>query len=91
MRLEAKMKKPIYTKYKPRERSYLMETKAEAEYQYYICEYCGDEIRVHKKKSEMTGGIAKIPLSLTKTETKYMMLCNKCVIPLMKEYEEGKR
>ena len=82
------IKKPIYIKYKNKKRSYLVQTKDEIEYKYYKCEYCGEEIIIKDKINEMTGGIAKIPLSLTGNKTEYKMLCNKCVIPLLKKYEE---
>lgn len=83
-----KIKKPIYIKYRPRERSNLVQIKDEVEYKYYKCEYCGAEIIIKDKTSDMTGGIARIPPSLTGDKTEYKVLCNKCVIPMMKIYEE---
>ena len=83
-----RIKKPIYIKYRPRERSNLVQIKDEVEYKYYKCEYCGDEIIITDKAEEMTGGIVKIPMTLTGDKSEYKVICNKCVIPMIKRYEE---
>ena len=59
-----KAKVPIYIKYKPRETSHLLQIKDEIDYKYYKCEYCGAEIIIKDKTSEMTGCIARILVGL---------------------------
>ena len=45
-------KVPLYTKLKPKptEGRHLIRYKDEKDYDYYICDYCGDEIKILKKK-----------------------------------------
>lgn len=63
-------KVPIYTKLKPKptEGRHLIKYKDEKDYDYYICDYCGDEIKILKKRIEMAGGVVVLPHSLTKEE-----------------------
>ena len=56
-------------------------------YDYYVCDYCGEQIRLDIKKCERSGGIAKIPHSLTKCGELELALCNKCLIPTIQEIE----
>ncbi len=72
-------KVPLYTK---------LRYKDEKDYDYYICDYCGDEIKILKKKIEMTGGIVVLPHSLTKRGEVKIVLCNKCINPVLKELEK---
>ncbi len=63
-------------------------TKKEKLYDYYICDYCGDEIIISGKWEERTGGICKIPQTMSNADkTIYLALCNKCVIPVQKEFK----
>lgn len=62
--------------------------KSEKLYDYYCCDYCNDEIKIISKKDEMTGGIVTIPRTLTKKEPIKLVLCNKCLKPVIAEYEE---
>ena len=58
-------------------------------YDYYICDYCKGEIVIKDKSYEQTGGVMKIPQSLSNAEKVfYLSLCNKCVKPVVKEFEE---
>lgn len=56
-------------------------------YDYYVCDYCKDKIRLDIKKNERSGGIATIPHSLTKCGELKLALCNKCLIPTIQEIE----
>ncbi len=58
-------------------------------YDYYICDHCGEEIKIEKKWENKTGGIVTLPMSLTGLDTYKLALCNKCVKPVIKEFEEG--
>lgn len=57
-------------------------------YEYYICDLCGDEIRLDLKKDERTGGTALLPHSLTKCGEIEVALCNKCVKEVLKILEK---
>lgn len=82
---------PIYSKMKPKpESSHLVNHKVEKEYDYYKCDYCGDEIRILKKSREMTGGVVTIPHTVTRRGAINLALCNKCLKPLLKEFEKEK-
>lgn len=59
------------------------------DYEYYKCDYCGDEIKIIKKHSEMSGGIATLPASLTRMEPIKVVLCNKCLRPVIQELERN--
>lgn len=56
-------------------------------YNYYLCDYCGDKIRLDVKKAERSGGIAIIPHSLTKCGEIKLALCNKCLNKIIKQFE----
>ena len=85
-------KVPLYTKLKlkPTEGRHLIRYKDEKDYDYYICDYCGDEIKILKKKIEMTGGIAIIPHTITRRGELKLALCSKCLKPALKELEKEK-
>ena len=81
---------PKYSKMKTKlEGSHLVNRKVEKEYDYYKCDYCGDEIKILKKKQEiMSGGVATIPHTVTRRGAINLALCNKCLKPLLKEFEK---
>lgn len=56
-------------------------------YDYYVCDYCKNQIRLDVKKTERSGGIAIIPHSLTKCGELRLALHNKCLIPIIQEIE----
>lgn len=59
-------------------------------YDYYICDYCGEEIKNEDKWENKNGGIVKIPQTLSKfSGVLYLALCNKCVRPVQIEFEEA--
>ncbi len=90
-KLESRVTVPIYEKIAPTTRSHLTKVKTEKLYKYYKCDYCGDEIRIEKKKQEMTGGIVILPHTLTKRGELKLAVCNKCLRSILKEFEEVKQ
>ena len=78
-----------YVKYKEetREASHLVKYKKEKEYEYYKCDYCNSNIIIHKDKTKMIGGTVTFPATLTKKEDLHLVLCNKCLNPVLKEFE----
>lgn len=80
---------PIHTKFKYIDsKSQVVNTQKIKDYDYYICEYCGSEIKIEADKTKMTGGIIIIPETLTKTKPIKMALCNKCVKPIIQRFED---
>ncbi len=80
---------PKYLKMKTKpEGSHLVNHKTEKEYDYYKCDYCGDEIKILKKRQEMTGGVVTIPHTITRRGAINLALCNKCLKPVLKDFEE---
>lgn len=71
-----------------RNRSTIVNSKKEKIYEYYKCDYCGDEIRLDLKQHERSGGIVNLPHSLTKCGQVTVALCNKCISKVQKELEE---
>ncbi len=84
---------PIYVKMKekPKEARHLIRYKAEKDYKYYKCDYCGEEIKIMDNRQEMTGGIDVLPSTLTKTKEIKVALHNKCLKLLLKELEKEKK
>lgn len=79
---------PIYTKMKIiMDGSPTVKSKKQKEYDYYKCDYCGAEIKITEKRQEMTGGIAIIPHTVTGRGDIKLALCNKCLNPILKEFE----
>lgn len=72
------------------EHSNIIKTKKKKIYDYYKCDYCGDEIRLDIKQAERTGGIVEFPHVLTKRGKVKLALCNKCLKKVLKEFEQEK-
>ena len=70
------------------EKNNIVKRKAKKLYDYYICDYCGSEIRLDIKQTERSGGIAALPNSLTKCGELKVALCNKCVKCVLKQLEK---
>ena len=70
------------------EKNNLVKRKSDKLYDYYICDYCGAEIRLDIKQTERSGGIAILPNSLTKCGELKVVLCNKCVKDVLKQLEK---
>lgn len=76
-----------HIKYKQKEKSNITNTKKEKEYEYFLCDYCSQEIKIEDKRHEMSGGICIIPQSLTKRQPLRVVLHNKCLRAAIKELE----
>ncbi|MBP3463819.1 MAG: hypothetical protein J6K45_05000 [Clostridia bacterium] len=76
------------TKYKGND--HLNNKNKEKLYDYYTCDYCKDEIVILPKRENMTGGIVTIPYSLTGRGPIELMLCQKCLNPVLNEFEEAR-
>lgn len=83
-----KIPKNVKYKPKPQEGRHLVKYKQEKDYEYYICDYCGAEIKILDKKTEMTGGTVIFPATLTQKDDLRLALCNKCLKPVLKEFED---
>ena len=87
-----KINKYTKMKEKPEEARHLVKYKNEKLYDYYICDYCGQEIKILDKKDEMSGGKTIIPHTITKNGDVIVALHNRCLKPFLKmiEEEDGK-
>jgi len=68
--------------------TYLTKTKIKQDYKYYICDFCGEEIKIEKDIDRRTGGTCFIPKSLTGREEIELALHNRCLNSVLKEFEE---
>lgn len=81
-------KRTIIEKHNKYEKTnHLTNEKGKKIYDYYICDYCHSEIIIKKKHLEMSGGVVTIPSSLTGKAPINLILCSKCVRPVMNELE----
>lgn len=93
---EVRQKPEKHTKYKmtaPDICNRLSKVKKEKDYDYYLCDYCNEEIKILKntesKGKIQTGGIVTLPQTLTDTTSPITLaLCNKCFKKALKEFEE---
>lgn len=70
------------------EKNNVVKRRTQKLYDYYICDYCGSEIRLDIKQTERRGGIVVLPNSLTKCGELKVALCNKCVKEVLKQLEK---
>lgn len=49
-------------------------------YEYYKCDYCGEDIEIKENKAEQTGGTVKVKGTI-------LALHNKCLKPFLKKEE----
>ncbi len=82
-------KEPIkYTKVQHfEEKNNIVKRNSKKLYDYYVCDYCGSEIRLDIKQAERSGGIAILPNSLTKCGNLKVALCNKCIKEVQRQLE----
>lgn len=67
---------------------HLTKEKTKRLYDYYVCDYCTEEIKIVKKWEDKTGGIVKLPKTLTGLDFEICLaLCNKCLKQVVKEFE----
>lgn len=79
---------PKFTKYKDKSAGcHLVNEKPKKLYDYYVCDYCKNEIVIKDKKEQQDGGIAILPNSLTYRGEIQVALHNKCLKHLVKELE----
>lgn len=69
------------------ETSNVVNTEKTKLYEYYLCDYCKDKIRLDEKKDERTGGVAIIPHTLTKCGELKLALHNKCLVNAITQIE----
>ena len=75
-------------KYKePESRFFTVKSEKEKLYDYYKCDYCGEDIKINKKWEQKEGGIVEFKASLTKTVAIKLALHNRCLKLAMKEFE----
>lgn len=89
--LEKRTKIEVFKQYKKQSKvNHLSRDKQKKEllYKFYKCDYCGDEIRILTKHYEQSGGITILPATLTRGTDLKVVLCNKCIKPVVKEYEK---
>lgn len=65
--------------------------KAQKLYDYYICDYCANEIRLNVKQEERSGGIVIFPHSLTKCGELKVVLHNRCLNKAIEQIENVQR
>lgn len=84
-------------KYKAQESpNHLTRVKKTIDYYYYICDYCGSEIKILNSKLNgaaankiASGGTVILPTSMTKTKKSVTLaLCNKCLNPVLQEFKQ---
>ncbi len=88
--LQHREKLEKHTKYEESNNTakHLTKAKAKKLYDYYKCDYCGDEIKITKKWEDKTGGIIILPETLTHKTPLKLALCTKCLKKVLKEFEE---
>lgn len=57
-------------------------------YDYYICDYCGQEIVIEEKWENSNGGICELPKTITKGKTIILALHNRCINKAIQELKE---
>ena len=79
---------PVYSKFEESEANVLHNVKKEKLYDYYICDYCGNEILKTNKVEDRTGGVLIVPQSRTGSFKKLQVaLCNGCLNKFLNELE----
>lgn len=68
--------------------THLSRKKLKKIYDYYKCDFCGEEIKIAKKWEEKTGGLVTLPETLTQSVPVIVALHNKCLKGALKEFEE---
>ena len=60
------------------------------DYDYYICDYCSEEIRIGDKWNELEGGIVEIPFDLYNKNKIVVALHNKCLNQMLNKINDEK-
>lgn len=74
-------------KYKENGCNHLTYEKKKKLYEYYICDNCGCEIKIKNKWERSEGGVIILPYLLTGKKAITIAVCNKCINPVLKEFE----
>lgn len=61
-------------------------SKKKLEYEYYICDYCGEPIKLEDKVDKRKGGTVRIPINPYKTLL--LALHTECLKPTLKEINQ---
>lgn len=90
--IETRNKPEKLTKYEEKEGRHLTKEKPVKLYDYYVCDYCGKEIKIEDKWENQTGGVVKIPQSLSNYRSVFnLALHNDCLKSVIKEFENLRR
>lgn len=76
-----------HKKLKDEEAVHLSNVKRKVLYEYYVCDYCKNEIQIKEKHYEQIGGIVVIPATITKKKEIKLALCNRCLNKVLAEFE----
>ncbi len=66
---------------------HLVNYKKEKEYDFYKCDFCGEEIKILKDRQKMTGGTHKFTHLVTKCGDIELALHNRCLKKALEEFE----
>lgn len=70
------------------EKNNTINRKIQKQYDYYICDYCAEEIKINVKHDEKNGGIVIFPHSLTKCGELKVVLHNRCLNKALEQAEK---
>ena len=60
------------------------------DYDYYICDYCSEEIKIKDKWEEKEGGIVVLPFNIYNKNKIVLALHNKCLNPMVNKINDEK-
>lgn len=61
-------------------------SKKKIDYEYYVCDFCGEHIKIEKDIEKRTGGTVRIPINPYKTLL--LALHTECLKPTLKEINQ---
>lgn len=68
---------------------HLTNIQKEADYEYYICDFCEKEIKIENKWENKTGGICTIPATITNGKKITLALHSKCINDVIREFKQN--
>lgn len=68
--------------------AHLTNTVKTKEYEYYVCDYCGKEIKIENNWEKSTGGICDIPVTVTNNKKITLALHNNCINNVIHEFKK---
>ena len=87
--LKARGKPKKQTKYTETQNHLSFEKKYKL-YDFYICDYCGNEIKIDEKLEHREGGVLIFKSNMTNRGKLELALHNKCLNNVLKEFENKK-